>query len=79
MKYLAIVGLISLLTACNDGDKAYVKYSTEIDDCIVKYVHNPHGSNFYIAKCPSRSDTITHSEQSGKTKKESVAITEESK
>lgn len=79
MKYLVALGLIGLLTGCDNGGRAYVKYSTEVDDCIVKYVYNPNGANFFIAKCPARTDTISHSEQSGKTRKEVTSITEQSK
>ena len=76
MKYLIALSLIGLLTGCDGDGRAYIKYSTEVEDCIVKYVYNPNGANFFIAKCPSKSTTITHSEQSGKTSKVVPSITE---
>ena len=68
---LAVLASSSLLTACNqdqprDPNIGYVKYDVTVDGCKVKYVDNPRGSNFFIAKCPGESVTTTHQQQNGK-------------
>ena len=69
-KILAIVGML-MLAGCNengnrDPNIGYVKYEVAVDGCQVKYVDNPKGSNFFIAKCPGDSSTVTHIQQNGK-------------
>ena len=70
MKYLAVL-LVLMLTACGESDPnapkpmLAVKKVHNIDGCEVKYIDNPYGPNFYIARC---GDTITNTwqRQSGK-------------
>lgn len=38
---------------------ASVRYAIDVDGCTVKYIDNPHGNNFYIAKCPAESETVS--------------------
>lgn len=69
----------ALLVGChnNNGDTntAFVKYEVEADGCTVKYVDNPRGYNFFIAKCPAESQAITYQRPSGKTSATDVTIT----
>jgi uncharacterized lipoprotein YehR (DUF1307 family) len=67
-----IVMIVSLsLLACGDPDPnapkpvPTVKKTLTVDGCEVKYVDNPYGPNFYIARC---GDTVTNTwqRQSGK-------------
>lgn len=71
MKKILLISSVLLLTACNqehnrDPNIGYVKYEVTVDGCQVKYVDNPKGSNFFIAKCPAESITTTHIQQNGK-------------
>jgi hypothetical protein len=70
MKVLLIACAALALTACgndNQGPRvAYVKYEVAADGCDIKYIDNPKGSNFFIAKCPAASTTVTHIQQNGK-------------
>lgn len=71
MKYFVIL-LALMLTACGDPDPnapkpmLAVKKVHNIDGCEVKWIDNPYGPNFYIARC---GDTVTNTwqRQSGKT------------
>lgn len=59
------------LSGCNetsnrDPNVGYVKYEIAVDGCNVKYVDNPRGANFFVAKCPAESTTVTHQQQNGK-------------
>jgi DNA transposition AAA+ family ATPase len=71
MKYFVIV-LTLMLTACGEPDPnapkpmLSVKRVHNIDGCEVKWIDNPYGANFYIARC---GDTVTNTwqRQSGKT------------
>ena len=71
-----------MLTGCGvdnrDPNTGFVKYEVEADGCAVKYVDNPRGYNFFIAKCPGASTTITHQRASGKsTTTEVTVVTDE--
>lgn len=67
MKYLILIGMF-LLAGCRDENpgNAFVKYEIEAEGCLVKYIDNPRGYNFFIAKCPADSQVITHQRPSGK-------------
>lgn len=73
-----IVAFATMLTGCQDDTrdqtKGYIKYELEADGCVVKYVDNPRGYNFFIAKCPGASSTITHQRSSGKTTTTEVTV-----
>ena len=70
MKYFVIL-LALMLTACSDPDPnapkpvPTVKKTLTVDGCEVKYVDNPYGPNFYIARC-GNTVTNTWQRQSGK-------------
>jgi hypothetical protein len=72
MKYLALIFMALTLTGCGDSDPnapkpmLAVKKVHQIDGCEVKYVDNPYGPNFYIARC-GETVTNTWQRQSGKT------------
>jgi hypothetical protein len=71
MKTILLAVSVLALTACSpDGNYAskvaYVKYEIEADGCNVKAIENPRGANFFIAKCPAVSTTVTHVQQNGK-------------
>lgn len=73
-----VVALVVMLSGCGedtrDRNTGYVKYEVTADDCLVKYVDNPRGYNFFIAKCPGNSTTITHQRASGKTTTTEVTV-----
>lgn len=75
MKYLILIGL-ALLAGCRDGNNndAFVKYEVEAEGCLVKYIDNPKGYNFFIAKCPAESQVITHQRASGKSTTTEVTV-----
>jgi hypothetical protein len=75
MKYLILIGFL-LLAGCRDNsnDSAFVKYQVEAEGCLVKYIDNPRGYNFFIAKCPAESQTITNQRQSGKSTTTDVTV-----
>lgn len=70
MKYLVIV-LALMLTACGDPDPnapkpvLAIKRVHQIDGCEVKWIDNPYGANFYIARC-GETVTNTWQRQNGK-------------
>jgi len=72
MKYF-VIALALLLTACGESDPnapkpmLAVKKVHQIDGCEVKWIENPYGANFYIARC-GETVTNTWQRQSGKTK-----------
>lgn len=53
------------LAGCSDPQQRNreptVQYEVEAEGCIVKYIDNPKGYNFFIAKCPAASEVTTHS------------------
>lgn len=75
MKYSLFLISLLALSGCDSDKPAYVKYSIDVDDCVVKYVYNPSGSNFFIAKCPQQSVTTTHEDRQGKTSHQRGVIT----
>jgi hypothetical protein len=79
MKTLLLIPIALLvLSGCRqDGtgsNTGFVKYEVEADGCIVKYVDNPRGYNFFIAKCPAESQTITNQRPSGKSSTTDVTV-----
>lgn len=63
MKYILLIG-VSLLAGCSNDpnsprNQVYSNYEIEAEGCIVKYINNPKGMDFFIAKCPAESETIT--------------------
>jgi hypothetical protein len=57
-----VFGAAAGLTGCikEDNREPVSQYQVEAEGCIVKYIDNPKGYNFFIAKCPAESETITH-------------------
>jgi len=70
MKYFVIL-LALMLTACGDPDPnapkpmLAIKRVHHIDGCEVKWIDNPYGANFYIARC-GETVTNTWQRQNGK-------------
>lgn len=63
-----VFGAVAGLTGCvKDNGAAVSQYEVEAEGCIVKYIDNPKGYNFFIAKCPAASETTTYQRPSGKT------------
>ena len=66
------------LAGCSDQQprnrEPVVQYEVEAEGCVVKYIDNPKGYNFFIAKCPSSSEVITHQRASGKTTTTEVTV-----
>lgn len=63
MKYVLLIG-VALLAGCSNDpnsprNQTYVQYEVEAEGCVVKYINNPKGMDFFIAKCPAESETIT--------------------
>lgn len=73
MKYvLLLAAVVFLLQGCGQGEPrdrtiGLVQYEIKAEGCNVKYIDNPKGPNFFIAKCPAESETTTYQRQSGKT------------
>jgi len=68
MKYLILFGLL-MLAGCNenrDRTTGTAEYEVQAEGCTVKYIDNPKGYNFFIAKCPAESETTTYRRPSGK-------------
>jgi len=64
MKHILLIGVVALLAGCSNDpnssrNQVYVNYEIEAEGCIVKYINNPKGMDFFIAKCPAESETIT--------------------
>lgn len=75
MKYLILL-CVALLAGCRDeSSPAFVKYEVEAEGCLIKYVDNPKGYNFFIAKCPAESVTVTNQRPSGKSSTTDVTVT----
>jgi len=70
MKYMLLLGaIVFLLSGCNENRDRTVgvaDYELKAEDCVVKYIDNPRGHNFFIAKCPAASETITYQRPQGK-------------
>jgi hypothetical protein len=70
MKYIFLfVAVLFLLSGCNDNRDRTVgvaDYEIKAEDCVVKYIDNPKGYNFFIAKCPASSETLTYQRPQGK-------------
>lgn len=66
---LALVATSALLTGCNenrDRTTGIAEYEVQAEGCTVKYIDNPKGYNFFIAKCPAASETTTYLRPQGK-------------
>lgn len=72
LRFLTIMIASMSLVACGDPDPnapkpmLAIKRVHQIDGCEVKWVDNPYGANFYIARC-GETVTNTWQRQSGKT------------
>lgn len=72
MKYILLfVAVVFLLSGCKgdnrDRNVGVADYELQAEGCTVKYIDNPKGYNFFIAKCPAESETTTYQRPSGKT------------
>lgn len=75
MKYiLLLAAIVFLLSGCNDNRDPVTQYQVEAEGCIVKYIDNPKGYNFFIAKCPAESETITYPRPSGKSSQPTATV-----
>lgn len=70
MKYILLLcAVVFLLSGCNenrDRNIGVADYEIQAEGCTVKYIDNPKGYNFFIAKCPAQSETTTYQRPSGK-------------
>jgi hypothetical protein len=70
MKYILLaISVMLLLSGCNenrDRTTGIADYEIRAEDCVVKYIDNPKGYNFFIAKCPAASETTTYQRPQGK-------------
>lgn len=70
MKYILLfAAVLFLLSGCNENRDRTVgvsEYEINADGCTVKYIDNPRGHNFFIAKCPAASETTTYMRPQGK-------------
>jgi len=71
MKYvLLLCAVVFLLSGCRDENRdrnvGIADYEIQAEGCTVKYIDNPKGYNFFIAKCPGTSETTTYTRPSGK-------------
>lgn len=57
-----VFGAAAGLSGCKEDNnrEPFTQYQVETEGCMVKYIENPRGHNFFIAKCPAASETITH-------------------
>lgn len=72
MKYILLFSaVVFLLSGCKedtrDRNVGLADYELQAEGCTVKHIDNPKGYNFFIAKCPAESETISWQQQSGKT------------
>jgi uncharacterized lipoprotein YajG len=66
---LLLAAVVFLLSGCNenrDRTTGVADYEIKADGCTVKYIDNPRGYNFFIAKCPAASETTTYMRPQGK-------------
>lgn len=70
MKYILLfAAVLFLLSGCNenrDRTTGIAEYEVQAEGCTVKYIDNPKGYNFFIAKCPAASETTTYLRPQGK-------------
>ena len=70
MKYILLfAAVLFLLSGCNesrDRTTGFAEYEVQAEGCTVKYIDNPKGYNFFIAKCPAASETTTYLRPQGK-------------
>lgn len=71
MKYILLfVAIVFLLSGCKEDNRdrnvGTADYELQAEGCTVKHIDNPKGYNFFIAKCPAASETISWQQQSGK-------------
>jgi hypothetical protein len=70
MKYILLaISVMLLLSGCNENRDRTIgiaDYEIKAEDCVVKYIDNPKGYNFFIAKCPAASETTTYQRPQGK-------------
>ena len=66
-----MVGAVAGLSGCKEENRdrnvGTADYELQAEGCTVKHIDNPKGYNFFIAKCPAESETISWQQQSGKT------------
>ena len=72
MKYILLLcAVVFLLSGCKEDNRDHnvgvADYELKAEGCTVKHIDNPKGYNFFIAKCPAESETISWQQQSGKT------------
>ena len=72
MKYvLLLAAVVFLLSGCKEDNRdrnvGLADYELQAEGCTVKHIDNPRGYNFFIAKCPAESETLSWQQQSGKT------------
>ena len=79
MKYILLfAAVVFLLSGCKEGNRdrnvGVADYELQAEGCTVKHIDNPKGYNFFIAKCPAESETISWQQQSGKTSYTTAAV-----
>lgn len=66
-----MVGAVAGLSGCKEENRdrnvGTADYELQAEGCTVKHIDNPKGYNFFIAKCPAESETISWQKPSGKT------------
>lgn len=75
MKNIIMLGLVVLLTACENGSKN-IDFSQSLPDgfkdCKVVYVYNKDGEGVYLARCPNSTTTVKYN--SGKTTRRVITV-----
>jgi hypothetical protein len=71
MKYvLLLAAVVFLLSGCKEENRdrtvGLIEYEIKADGCTIKAIDNPKGPNFFIAKCPAESETVTYPYRQGK-------------
>lgn len=70
-RILLLSAVLVMLAGCKEDNRdrnvGVADYEIQAEGCTVKYIDNPKGYNFFIAKCPAESETVTYRRQSGKT------------
>lgn len=80
MKYILLLcAVVFLLSGCRDENRdrnvGVADYEIKAEGCVVKLIDNPKGSNFFIAKCPAESETVTWQQKSGKSSYTTATVT----